>query len=230
MTSADWRRANIPLAKTVALVLGVVVPLLPWNAAVNASHHYTEKQMDALEERVGKTFWLYSHDGKLPTFLDAPSATAAPFHPGNKESFIITEVAGRAQKDPYFAVQFPSGKAAYIRPDKFREALNLTILTVNPFAGEEQKEQQQAAEEKKRLDWIKAQPWPPAVKEAAIKKQPTPGLTAAEVKRVIGTPQRVTKLRGPVKVSEERWFYPDGSVLVITNGLLSRIDKPMKNK
>jgi len=65
----------------------------------------------------------------------------------------------------------------------------------------------------------------PKVKEAAIKKQPTPGLDAAEVKRVLGPPRRVTKVRGAIKVSEEHWFYPDGSVLIFNNGLLSRIEK-----
>ena len=65
-----------------------------------------------------------------------------------------------------------------------------------------------------------------AVKEAAIRRQPTPGLTGAEVKRVYGAPQRITKLRGPTKGTEEHWFYHDGSVLVIIDGLFARMEKP----
>lgn len=197
----------------------------PLRGIVSASDHYTDKQMDALATRVGQTFWLSSQDGKMPEFVNAPGAAAAAFRPVDKESFVITELAGRAKKDPYYAVKFESGKVAYIRPDLFHEALNLTIFTADPFADEKRKAEQRDAEEKDRVAWIKAQPWSLAVKEAAIKKQPTPGLTSAEVKRVYGAPQRITKLRGPIKVSEEHWFYPDGSVLVMTNGLLTRMEK-----
>jgi hypothetical protein len=63
------------------------------------------------------------------------------------------------------------------------------------------------------------------VKQAAINKQPTPGLNTGEVKRVMGAPRRVTKVRGLSKTSEEHWFYPDGLILIFNNGLLSRIDK-----
>src|SRR5258705_186102 len=80
-----------------------------------------------------------------------------------------------------------------------------------------------------KIFWIKSQPWSPAVKEAAIKKQPTPGLNTAEVKRVLGAPRRVTKLRGLTKVAEEHWFYPDGSVLIFNNGLLTRTEKAQTN-
>ena len=92
--------------------------------------------------------------------------------------------------------------------------------------GEKKKAEDQAIEEKKRLEWIKSQPWSPAVKAAAIKKQPTPGLNGAEVKRVLGAPTRVSKIRGTAKVAhEERWFYADGSVLTFHNGLLSSVEK-----
>jgi hypothetical protein len=212
-------------AKTVLFLLLLTLSA-PLRGVVDASHHYTDKQMDVLARRVGRTFWLYSPDGKLPAFVNAPTGGAAAFRPGLRESFVVTELTGRADKDPYYAVKFDSGKVAYIRPQFFHEALNLTILTADPFADEKAREKQRAAEEKSRVDWIKAQPWPQAVKEAAIKKQPTPGLTAAEVKRVFGSPQQVTKLRGPTKVSEEHWFYPDGTVLVMTNGLLTRTEKP----
>jgi hypothetical protein len=198
----------------------------PLHGVVDASPNYTDKQMDALATRVGRTFWIYAQDDKLPAFVSAPNAAAATFRPGNKESFVITELAGRANKDPYYTVKFDSGKIAYIRPEMFHEALNLTILSVDPFADEKLKAEQHATEEKNRVDWIKAQPWPLAVKEAAINKQPTPGLTGAEVKRVYGAPLRITKLRGPTKGSEEHWFYPDGSVLVLINGQFTRMEKP----
>jgi hypothetical protein len=224
---AGCRQKNAVAAKAMLGVFTIVLLLVsPLRGAANASHHYTDKQMDALAVRVGQTFWLYSPDGKLPAFVNAPNAAAAAFRPGDKESFVITELAGRAKKDPYYAVKFASGKVAYIRPDLFHEALNLTILSADPFADEKRRAEQRDAEEKNRVDWIKAQPWSLAVKEAAIKKQPTPGLTGAEVKRVFGAPQRITKLRGPIKVSEEHWFYADGSVLVMTNGLLTRMERP----
>ena len=194
-----------------------------------ASHHYTERQMDALAGRVGKTFWLKSPDGKPPAFVSAPSATAASIRPGGNESFVITDLAGRSSKSPYYAVRFESGKVAYIRPETFHEALNLTILSTDPRANEKEKAEQREREEKERVEWIQAQPWSPIVKQAAIKKQPTPGLNTGEVKRVLGEPQRITRLRGPVKVAEEHWFYPDGSVLIFHNGLLSKIDTTEKN-
>ena len=107
----------------------------------------------------------------------------------------------------------------------FHEEFNATILSIDPLADEKKKSAQHAEEEKKRVEWIKAQPWSPAVKEAAFRKQPSPGLNGAEVKRVFGPPRRVTKTRGPVKFPEELWFYPDGSVLTFHNGLLSKIEK-----
>jgi hypothetical protein len=122
-------------------------------------------------------------------------------------------------------VTFDSGKTGYIRPEAFLEEFNATILSVDPQAGEKKLAEEQSAEEKKRLEWISSQPWSPQVKQAAINKQPTPGLNTGEVKRVMGAPRRVTKVRGLSKTSEEHWFYPDGLILIFNNGLLSRIDK-----
>jgi hypothetical protein len=39
----------------------------------------------------------------------------------------------------------------------------------------------------------------------------------------LGPPRRIRKLHSPLP--EEQWFYPDGSVIVFNNGLLSRIEK-----
>ncbi|HEY7217072.1 MAG TPA: hypothetical protein VH985_01670 [Candidatus Binatia bacterium] len=205
--------------------------LLTANASVTASDHYTDKQLDALASRVGKIYWINvnSQNPKPPTFLSTPAANAPTFSVGGNESFEITDLAGRANKDPYYKVKFESGKVGYIRPDVFLEEFNVTILSIDPKADEKKHLEEQAGEEQKRVEWIKAQPWSPAVKEAAIKKQPTPGLNAAEVKRVLGTPRRVTRLRGLAKVSEEHWFYADGSVLIFNNGLLSRVEKAKTN-
>jgi hypothetical protein len=211
--------------------IAIVCLIFATHASVMASSQYTDKQLDALAERVGKIYWINvtSQNAKPPTFLTAPAPNAPTFSAAGSESFEITDLAGRANKDPYYQVKFESGKVAYIRPEAFFEAFNVTILSMDPKADEKKHLEDQAGEEQKRVEWIKAQPWSPAVKEAAIKKQPTPGLNAAEVKRVLGAPRRVTKLRGLAKVSEEHWFYPDGSVLIFNNGLLSRIEKAKTN-
>ncbi len=189
---------KIDWGKAICSIVIVWMVLLTANATVTSSSQYTDKQLDALASRVGKIFWINPQSAKSPTFLSAPAANAATFNPGRNESFEITDLAGRANKDPY-------------------------------LADEKRHLDEQTSEETKRVDWIKSQPWSPAVKEAAIKKQPTPGLNTAEVKRVLGAPRRVTKLRGLTKVAEEHWFYPDGSVLIFNNGLLTRTEKAQTN-
>jgi hypothetical protein len=193
-----------------------------------ASNHYTQKQLDALADRVGKTFWLAIGEGQAPAFLNAPTVTATSFRPAADDSFVITELAGRSNKNPYYVVRFESGKVGYIRPEAFHEALNVTILSADPRADEKEKAEKRESEEKDRVEWIKSQPWSAAVKEAAIKRQPPPGLKTSEVKKVLGPPLRITKLRGPSKVAEEHWFYAGGSVLIFHNGLLSKIDNVQK--
>ncbi len=220
---------KIDWGKAICSIVIVWMVLLTANATVTSSSQYTDKQLDALASRVGKIFWINPQSAKSPTFLSAPAANAATFNPGRNESFEITDLAGRANKDPYYKVKFDTGKVGYIRPEAFLEEFNETILSTDPLAGEKRHLDEQTSEETKRVDWIKSQPWSPAVKEAAIKKQPTPGLNAAEVKRVLGAPRRVTKLRGLTKVAEEHWFYPDGSVLIFNNGLLTRTEKAQTN-
>lgn len=194
-------------------------------AILPASNHYTVTQLDAFGARVGKTFWLSASDGRVPEFLSSPASGSAKFSPSPEDSFVITDLAGRAKKDPYYEVRFESGKVGYIRPEAFHEALNLTILSADPRADEKAKKDKLATEEKDRVAWIQSQPWAPQVKEAAIRKQPLPGLNSGEVKRILGAPMRVTKLRGPSKVDEEHWFYKDGSVIIFHNGLLTKVDK-----
>jgi hypothetical protein len=210
------------MIKLFYLVLAVL--LYSYDAAL-ASHHFTDKQLEALASRVGKTFWITAANGKTPVFLTAPTSGASTFRPEDNSSFEILELMGKANKNPYYRVRFQSGKVAYIRPEMFHEEFNATILSIDPLADDKKKAEQQAEEEKKRVDWIKSQPWSPTVKDAALRKQPTPGLNGAEVKRVLGPPSRVSKTRGPIKFPEELWFYPDGSVLTFHNGLLSKIEK-----
>ena len=199
--------------------------LLSLPIAVRASNHYTVKQLDALAARVGKAFWLNAADGRMPEFLISPSSSSSRFSPSPEDSFVITELAGREKKDPYYEVRFESGKVGYIRPEAFHEALNLTILAADPRADEKEKKDKLASEEKERVAWIQSQPWAPQIKEAAIRKQPMPGLNTGEVKHILGPPMRITKLRAPSKVDEEHWFYKDGSVLLFRNGLLTKVDK-----
>src|SRR5829696_1662493 len=79
-----------------------------------ASNHYTEKQLDALEARVGKMFWISDAQGKLPPFVKSPTSDASPFHPAANESFEIIELVGRKVRNPYYKVKFESGAEAYI--------------------------------------------------------------------------------------------------------------------
>jgi len=190
-----------------------------------ASSHYTAKQIDAFATRVGSVFWIKSVDGKLPSFRTAPAANATSFRAEDKQSFEIVELTGAANKNPYYKVKLSSGKEGYISPEAFHEEFNLTILTANPYVDETRKGEQFAKEEKDRVAWIQAQPWSPAVKQAATKKQPVPGLTTEEIRKVLGEPHRVIKLRGTLNIAEERWYYPDGKVLIFHNTLLSSVDQ-----
>ena len=200
------------------LLLCLVNPVWP-------SHHYTAKQMEALASRVGQTFWSQPVGGKGPSFAAAPAANAKLFRVDAVESFQITELVGQAAKNPYYKIRRENGQEGYISPEQFLEALNLTILTTDPAAEDKIKAAEAAEADKKRIEWIQAQPWSPAIKQAAIKKQPIPGLSTTEIRNVLGQPSRVTKMRGPIK-GEERWTYPDGSVLIFQNGLLNGVEHP----
>ena len=216
-----------------ALSSGIVTLFLfVWLAplcAVSASNHYSEKQLEALAERVGKIYWVVSMNDRTPSFLTTPAPNASSFRAQPNESFEITELTGQKAKNPYYKVKFSSGKEGYIRPDAFHEELNVTILTLDPQADEKKKAALAAQEDKKRVDWIKAQPWSQAVKEAALKRQAVPGMNGGEVKRVVGSPTRVSRVQAPQRVAEEHWIYPDGSVLIFQNGLLTRIEPKDNN-
>ena len=212
-------------AKACSIALALVLGAF---CSASASNHYTTKQLDALAARVGKIFWLGGPEGGVPEFLTTPAANSTRFRPASDDSFVISDLTGRAQREPYYVVRFGSGKVGYISPQAFHEALNLTILTADPRAQEKQEQEKQSAEEKERIAWIQAQPWPADVKDSAIRKQPVPGLNTGEVKRILGPPTRITRLRTPTKVGEEHWFYKDGSVLVFHNRLLTKVDKVEK--
>jgi hypothetical protein len=209
-----------------------VICVLCFLASANAlaAGQYTDKQLEAFETRVGKIYWVRPQDGKLPAFLSTPSSEAARFTPAQNESFEVLELYGRANKEPYYKVKFDSGKLAYIRPEEFHEQFNLTITSIDPLANEKRHAEEQSKAEKERVEWINSQPWSSQVKQAAVNKQPTPGLNTAEVKRILGEPRRITKLRGATKIAEEQWFYPDGTVLIFSNGLLSRTERRTDEK
>jgi hypothetical protein len=199
-------------------------------ANVLEASQYTDKQLEAFETRVGKIYWVRSQDGNLPAFLGAPSSQAAKFTPAQNESFEILELYGRANKEPYYKVKFKSGQLAYIKPEQFHEQFNLTITSIDPLADQNRRAEEQSKAEKDRVEWINSQPWSAQVKRAAVNKQPTPGLNTSEVKRILGEPRRITKLRGVTRNVEEQWFYPDGTVLIFSNGLLSRTERRMDGK
>ena len=92
-------------------------------------------------------------------FSVRPRPRPRHFQPAEDDSFVITELTGRKQKNPYYAVRFESGKVGYIRPELFHEALNLTIVSSDPRAGEKEKAEKLASEEKARVEWINSQPW-----------------------------------------------------------------------
>jgi hypothetical protein len=195
-----------------------------------ASNHYTEKQLNALEARVGKIFWISERQGRLMSFLESPASDASPFHPAANESFEITELVGKKARDPYYKVKFESGAEGYIHAQTFHEQFNATIMTIDPLADEKKALAEQKQEEKARIQWIQNQPWSAAVKESAIRGQAVPGMTAGEVKKVAGDPRRVSRIKGPQHWTEEHWFYPDGTLLIFRNGALNRIETTKKTE
>lgn len=207
--------------KTRVLFSFVVAALLAQPAV--GSHHYTEKQLDALESRVGKIYWLSATQDRPPAFLVAPAAAAPSLAAGVHESFEITDLVGRPAKNPFYKVKFESGKEGYIHAQAFHEGLNSTIVASDPLADERKARAKRDEEENARIAWIHNQPWSAPVKEAAIKRQPVLGMTAGEIKKVLGEPRRVNRIRSLQHNHEEHWFYIDGKVVIFRNGVLDRI-------
>ncbi len=195
-----------------------------------ASDYYTDHQLDALATRVGRIYWIVAIKNQTPVFLSSPAANAAAFRPKDNESLEITELVGRENKNPYYKVKFSSGREAFISPEAFNEQLNLGIASADPKAYEKKEAAEVAAEEKKRVEWIQAQPWSKAIKEGAIKRQVIGGMNAAEVKNILGKPLRMNKVKTQLNVVEEHWLYADGSTAVFLNGVLNRVDPKPKNE
>jgi hypothetical protein len=195
-----------------------------------AANRYTDRQLDALANRVGKIYWIVAVNKQTPLFLSSPATQAASFRSQPNESFEIKELVGREAETPYYKVKFDSGKEGYIQPETFLEELNLTITAVDPQAIAKKKAAEAAEEEKKRISWIQAQPWSQGVKEAAIKRQPIAGMNEQEVKQILGNPMRVIKVKGQLNIAEEHWLYADGSTAVFYNGLLNHIDPKRNNE
>jgi hypothetical protein len=208
-----------------AFTLLLFVSALATAPVVFAAAAYTPRQLEAFADRVGKTYWATTSDDRNLSVLSAPAPKAASFRAPSDESFEVMELVGQKTPNIYYKVRFESGKQGYISPDAFLQELNLTIVSVDPKADEKRRAAEAAAEDKKRVEWINAQPWSQAVKDAAIRKQVVSGMKADEVKKVLGNPTRVTRIKGPQQISEEQWFYPDGNVLVFVNGLLSRVER-----
>ena len=216
--------------KAFLLANGIAIFFVVSFASISTSFAsaYSERQLDALAERVGRTYWVVSVNNRTPSFLSAAATKASSFHPEPNESFEISELVGRKTDHPYYKVKFASGKEGYISPDSFHEGLNLTILSVDPQADAKKKAAAAAEEEKKRVAWIQAQPWSPAVKEAALQGRAVPGMNTNEVKKLLGNPNRKTQIKAPQRSAEEHWFYSNGSVLIFRNGLLTRIEAKEK--
>jgi hypothetical protein len=224
-------KAESPVALKCWLRASALLVLF-WIAfpTADASNHYTAKQLEFLSERVGKTYWIDSANNRTLSFLTAPAAAAPAFNANPYESFEITELVGRKSRNPFYKIKLESGREGFIQPDQFLEQLNVTIVSIDPQADEKRRDTAAADEEKKRLTWIQAQPWSQAVKEAAVKKRPVLGMTAAEITKVLGNPTRISKVRGTQRLTEEHWFYPAGDVLVFQNGLLKEVRKREKSE
>jgi hypothetical protein len=215
------RRQHVVKARRSLLSTMLLAAILAVCAAAAPSNRYTERQLSALAERVGHNFWIQAADGRAPVFLSQPDPRAPSFAAQTGESFEITGLL--RGKTPYYKVRFTSGREGYLAPETMLEELNVTILTVDPLLYEKRKAAEQAEEEKKRLQWIEAQPWPAAAKEAARNGNPVPGMNANEVKKVAGAPDRVVKTDSHGTIPEERWIYANGRELVFQRGLLVRI-------
>ncbi len=192
-----------------------------------ASSRFTEKQLEALKKYVGKTYWVAAEEGKVPSFLSAPSPSATSFLPEAKESFQITEmVEGSTQRAYYYyKVRLDAGREGYIDVDSFLEQLNSTLLTVDPDRGQKIKAAKEVQEESKREARIRAQPWPEQIKEAVRKRQAVLGMNGSEARAALGKPNRVVQISGanPLMGQQEQWIYQNGPVLTLTNGVVTRI-------
>ncbi len=189
----------------------LLILLILITVPASAADRYTDHQLDALATRVGKIYWIVAVKSNTRLSFESRGYVWPPSRPPANESFEITELVGRQDQNPYYKVKFDSGKEAFIRPEAFIEELNLGIASVDPQAIDKKRSADAAEEEKKRIEWIQAQPWSRNIKEAAIKRQVIGGMNGAEVRRVLGNPMRVTKVKAQLNVAKNTalcgWFH-----------------------
>jgi hypothetical protein len=203
--------------------LALLAFLIP--SITSAAARVTEKQIEVMRGYVGKTYWIAPEAGNSPSFYVAPSREANAFSAEVKESFQITEMVKGSSDSFYYGVRFASGKQGYINVNTFLDELNSTVVTQDPDSAQKRKATKTTDTEKKREEWIRAQPWPEHVKEAALKKQAVLGMNTAEVKAALGKPDRVVRLKsvGRQTTRQEQWVYRGGSVLTFNDGVLTLI-------
>jgi hypothetical protein len=207
----------------VRLFWSIVFVLLS-TALTLAAPRFTEKQIEALQKYVGKIYWIAGESERGPLFVSEPSPKAPSAAVIKKEAFQITELLSGPGESLYYKAKFPSGQEAYIDVDIFFEELNSALVTRDPESGQKRKAADAAEEEINREKWIRAQPWPEDVKQAALKRQVMLGMTTEEVKVTLGKPSRIIRLRSVGRYSgrQEQWAY-SGSTLTFTNGVLTLI-------
>ena len=220
------RSRQLPLHRRLPGLL-LLLPALFFLTTGFASSRFTEKQLEAFEKYIGKTYWAVAEEGKRALFFSAPSPSAASFLAELKESLQVTEmVQGSAQRAAaYYKVKFGSGREGYIDVDSFLGELNLTLLTVDPDRGQKMRSAKESEGESKRAARIRAQPWPEHIKEAVLQRKAVLGMTVKEAREALGKPTRVVKVRddSPLMGQQEQWIYQNGPVLTFTNGLITRI-------
>ena len=202
-------------------------------APARASSHYTLTQLEAFDAYAGKTYWITADHEKIPAFRSAPSPSAPSFKPNAKESFNLEEIVGGKGAPYYYRAVFESGKTGFLAINSFLDGLNLTILTVDPDRNQKRKIAKEAEEESQRQAWIRRQPWPEEVKQAALERRPSLGMKTNEAKAILGKPKNVFPLQNanPLLGQQVQWLYENGTVLTFTNGLLTRVqnhEKPAK--
>jgi len=201
-----------------------------------ASSHYTLTQLEAFDAYTEKTYWITADAEKIPAFRSAPSPSAPSFKPDAKESFKMKEIVGGKGAPYYYRAVFESGKTGFLAINSFLDGLNLTILTVDPDGNRKRKIAKEAEEESQRQAWIRRQPWPEQVKQAALERRPALGMTTSEARAVLGKPKNIFPLQStnPLLGKQEQWIYENGQALTFTNGLLTRVqkthDKPAKDR
>ena len=205
----------------------LLLPALFFLTTGFASSRFTEKQLEAFEKYVGKTYWAVAEEGKRALFFSAPSPSAPSFLPEPKESFQIAEMVEGATQRPayYYKVSFASGRDGYIDLDSFLEQLNLTLLTVDPDRGRKMRSAKEAEGESRREARIRAQPWPEHIKEAVLQRKAVLGMNMKEAREALGKPARVVKVKNanPLMGQQEQWIYEKGPVLTFTNGVITRL-------